>query len=163
MVQWGDWKIQDEQQDPKQVSASDVSYRLLRHGLLVFLLGLGSGLALLAAPHWFKNPRLAVSSHLVGVTSGMFLICVGVLVPRIALPPRGWQRTLWMLLYGAYGNWAGTLLGAVLGTLAMAPVAGSSNPTPKWEEFAVATVLTTSGIAMIAACVILFRNIRREA
>ena len=161
MVQWGNWKIQDKT-GLQQVSPSDASYRLFRHGLLVFLLGLGSGLALLAAPQWFKNPRLAVSSHLVGVTSGMFLICVGVLVPRVALPPHGWQRTLWMLLYGAYGNWGGTFLGGVLGTLAMAPVAGSGGATPGWEEIAVGVLLTTSGIATIAACVILFRNVQRE-
>lgn len=144
------------------MNPSDVSYRLLRHGLIVFLLGLAAGLALLVMPTVFKNPRLALSSHLVGVTSGMFLICAGLLVNRIYLPPHGWKRTYWMLLYGAYGNWGGTLLGAIFGTFTLTNISAEGHSGATWQELAVGAVLATSGTATIVACILFFRGLVRE-
>jgi hydroxylaminobenzene mutase len=144
------------------LSPAEVSFRLLRHGLIVFLLGLTAGLTLLVFPTAFKNTRLALSSHLVGVTSGMFLICAGLLVNRIQLPAHGWKRTYWMLLYGAYGNWTGTLLGAIFGTFTLTTLTAEGHTGATWQELVVGGVLATSGTATIVACIIFYRELVRE-
>ena len=65
----------------------NASRRLLRHGLWVFLLGLGTGLVMVAGVPIFANPRLALAGHLVGVTNGMFLLLLGLVVEKVDLSP----------------------------------------------------------------------------
>ena len=59
--------------------------RLLRAGALLFLLALLVGLAV---PR-FTVPRLALSTHLLGIMQGTFLIAVGLLWPRLSLTRAG--------------------------------------------------------------------------
>jgi len=137
-----------------------VSQRLLQNGLFLFLLGLFSGLAMVLLPSGFKNPRLALSGHLVGVTSGMFLAIIGLLVSRVQLAPRMLTAAFWLSLYGAYGNWAATILGGVFGTRALTSIAGAGHSGEPWQETLVGGMLTTSGTCTIAACVIFFWGLR---
>ena len=58
--------------------------RLLRLGVLLFLLGLLTGFAIPA----LANPRMGLTSHLEGLMNGMFL-SLGLLWPRLALSPVG--------------------------------------------------------------------------
>ncbi len=132
----------------------DAIRRLLRHGLVVFLLGLGTGLVMIVSIRVFKNPRLALASHLVGVTTGMFLLIFGFVVERIEMSPRALVVTFWSALYGAYGNWAGTTFGAVFGTRAMTAIAGAGYAGDPWQEAVVVILLATSGIATTVACVL---------
>ena len=78
-------------------------------GLVLFLLGLVTGLAIPAS----KNPRMGLASHLQGMTNGPFLIVVGLLWPYLHLP-RMWQVVaVELLAYGTYANWLATQLAAI--------------------------------------------------
>ena len=57
--------------------------RLLRLGVLLFLLGLLTGFAIPA----LTNPRMGLTSHLEALMNGMFLVLLGLLWPRLALSP----------------------------------------------------------------------------
>ena len=91
--------------------------QLLMHGLIVFLLGLVAGLAILGPPGMFKSPRLVLSSHLVGVTGGMFVVIAGLMLDHLRLSARESAVLFWLAAYGAYGNWGGSFLGGVFGRL----------------------------------------------
>lgn len=52
-----------------------VSRKLIRYGILLFLLGLLTGFAMPA----FENSRMGLSSHLEGVMNGMFLVLLGLI------------------------------------------------------------------------------------
>lgn len=134
----------------------DASRRLLRHGLIVFLLGLATGLAMIIGVDLFENPRLALAGHLVGVTTGMFLLLLGLMVDKVEMSARALTVTCWSALYGAYGNWAGTVFGAIFGTRTMTAVAGAGHAGLPWQETTVGVVLTTSGATMVVACVLVF-------
>jgi hydroxylaminobenzene mutase len=141
----------------------DLSRRLLWHGLVVFLLGLVSGLAILMAVHIFTNPRLALSSHVIGVTTGMFLMLNGLFLDRLRLSDRAVRATFWMNLYGAYGNWGGTVLAAVFGTQTLTTVTGNGSSGAAWQEMLVGVLLTTSGTGTMIACGIFLWGLRPPA
>ena len=132
----------------------DASCGLLRHGLIVFLLGLATGLAMLVRVDLFTNPRLALAGHLVGVTTGMFLLLLGLMVDKVEMSARTLGLGFWSALYGAYGNWAGTVFGAIFGTRAMTAVAGAGYAGLPWQEVTVSVLLITSGGTMVVACVL---------
>jgi hydroxylaminobenzene mutase len=145
------------------MSKLDVSRGLLRHGLIVFLLGLATGLPMISGVDVFKNPRLGLSGHLVGVTTGMFLLLLGLVVERVEMSTRAFTVAFWSALYGAYGNWVGTVFGAVCGTRAMTAIAGAGHEGLPWQEATVSVVLTTSGVTMIMACVMILMRLGKAS
>lgn len=140
--------------------SDDFSRRLLWHGVFVFLLGLLSGLAMLGGNGIYQNLRLALSSHLVGVTTGMFLLIAGLMWHRLQLTAPMAAAGFWSALYGAYGNWIATFLGAVMGTGSMTAIAATGYQAAPWQESLVATLLATSGTCALAACVIFLWGLR---
>jgi hydroxylaminobenzene mutase len=136
--------------------------RFLIHGLIVFLLGLVAGLAILGPPGMFKSPRLALSSHLVGVTGGMFVVIAGLMLDHVRLSARESAVLFWLATYGAYGNWGGSFLAGVFGTQTMTTIAssGAAVTSPAWQEVLVGVTLTTSGTATLAACLLLLWGLR---
>jgi hydroxylaminobenzene mutase len=133
---------------------------MLRHGLVVFLLGLLTGLVMTRPFDIFMNPRLALASHLVGITGGMFLVIAGLLADRVRLAVRLLAVTSWPALYGAYGNWFGTSLGAIFGTRTLTVVTAEGHSGTAWQEMTVGVVLFSSGIATLVASVILLAGLR---
>jgi (hydroxyamino)benzene mutase len=85
-----------------------ISRRLLSLGVLLLLLGLVSGLLIPI----LANPRMGLSSHVEGVMSGMLLILMGIIWPKLCLGDRSMKITSLLLIYGAYANWANPLLAA---------------------------------------------------
>lgn len=85
-----------------------ISRRLLSLGVLLLLFGLLSGLLIPI----LANPRMGLSSHVEGVMSGMLLILMGIIWPRLRLGDRAMKVTSLLLIYGAYANWANLLLAA---------------------------------------------------
>src|SRR5689334_17009581 len=102
-------------QTPDNGQPDAISRRLWWHGLVVFLLGLISGVLALSATPVFNSPRMALSSHLVGITTGMFVLITGLLVNRLRLSPRQLHVLFFTSIYGAYGNWLGSILLALFG------------------------------------------------
>src|SRR5713226_9196691 len=94
------------------MTPQDAKQLLIRHGMLVFLLGLLTGTVV----PWLTNPRMGVAAHVGGVMSGMFLILVGLLWEQIKLSLRAEKAAFWLFLYAAYARWLAQLLAAWFGT-----------------------------------------------
>ncbi|MBI3791002.1 MAG: hydrogenase [Gemmatimonadetes bacterium] len=130
--------------------------RLLWHGAALFLLGLLTGFVESA----LRNPRMGLAAHLEGVMNGTFLLAVGAAWPHVRLAPGRAAAAFWLLLYGAYVNWAITLLAAVLGTTAMTPLTGQGFGAAPWAEQLVTVGFGSVGVAMVAATVLLLIGLR---
>jgi hydroxylaminobenzene mutase len=77
---------------------------------------------------------MALSAHLEGVMNGTFLIAVGAGWGHVELPPRVEKAARWTALYGAYGNWLFTTVGAALGTAAANPIPSQGHHGKTWQE-----------------------------
>lgn len=104
--------------------------RLVRHGFMLFLLGLLTGVAV----YRLENPRMGVTAHLEGVTNGMFLVILGLAWTRLAsLSSRTQAVIFWTALIGAYSNWAVPLFSAIVGA-GFPPLAGAGFTTEPWQQ-----------------------------
>ena len=134
----------------------DRGRRLLWHGMLLFVLGLLTGLV----QQQFKNPRMGLSAHLEGLMNGTFLLALGAAWPQVRLSPRASSAAYWTVLAGTYGNWAVTTLAAVLGTVAMTPIAGAGHGGQGWQETAATIGFVSIGIAILVASILLLLGFR---
>ena|SRR5215471_4065315 len=132
--------------------------RLLWHGMLLFLIGLLTGLA----QQHFTNIRMALAAHLEGVMNGTFLLAVGAVWNEVGLSSRALTVTYWVLLGGTYGNWAATTVAAILGTAALSPVTGAGHSAAQWQEALVTAGFVSIGLAIISASVLLLWGLRRK-
>lgn len=125
---------------------------LFKLGLILFLIGLLTGLAVPAT----KNPRMALSSHLEAVLNGMFVVLVGLLWPHVDLP-RAWGLTAVVLIvYAGYANWLATLLAAAWGAgRKLAPIATADHQASAAKEGIVGFLLVSLALAIIAGVGIL--------
>jgi hydroxylaminobenzene mutase len=123
--------------------------RLLRWGMVLFFLGLVTGLL---GPK-LANPRMGLSSHLEGIMNGMFLVLLGVVWPRLRLSRRSSAVVFWLALYGTFVNWATTLFAAFLGAgAAMMPIAAPGRTGTTLEELLIGVGLVSLSIAMLSCC-----------
>ena len=133
--------------------------RLLQFGVALFLLGLVTGLAVSQT----ANPRMALASHIEAVMNGTFLIALGLLWPKLVLPPRQLAAAFWLVIYGTFANWAATLLAAVWAAgNEMMPQAARGRAGTQMQEMLINTLLITLAIAMITACVLILAGLRRQ-
>lgn len=104
-------------------------HRLLFHGFLLFLLGLGTGLV----AYRLENPRMGVSAHMEAILNGLFLVGLGLAWSRLALSNRLRTVCFWAALIGAYANWAIVFFSAVVG--ASQPIlVGAGHAAEPWQE-----------------------------
>jgi hydroxylaminobenzene mutase len=142
----------------KTVSSRDArAGRLLQAGMLLFLLGLLTGLAMPV----FENPRMGLASHLQGVLNGMFLLGLGLIWPRVALGARTGGITLWLALYGGFANWLATLLAALWGAGTLMPIAAGGHQGNALQETLISGLLLSLSVAMVAVCVLVLWGLRR--
>jgi len=133
------------------------AHRLLQAGILLFLLGLITGLF----SGMLANPRMGLTSHLEGVMNGPFLVILGFLWPRLQLGVRTLTAAFWMALYGTYANWATTLYGAAAGAgEKMAPITGKGFTGTGFEEGVVAFGFISLAIAIIPLCFVVLWGLR---
>jgi hydroxylaminobenzene mutase len=135
------------------------SRRLGFHGVLLFLLGLVTGLAI----QRFENPRMGLAAHLEGLMNGTFLLALGAAWHRVRLTPRLAAAGFGIALYGAYANWAATTIAAVFGTAAMTPLASGVHRGQGWQELLVAFGFGSVAVAMLAASAIILWGLRGRA
>ena len=74
---------------------------------------------------WMEIPRLALAAHLAGLMGGLLLIAIGVVWPHFHLTQFQQKVMVGGWTYVCYANWGGTLLGAILGTGRITPIASS--------------------------------------
>lgn len=132
--------------------------RLMWHGILLFLLGLLTGLV----QNELKNPRMGLAAHLEGLMNGTFLLALGAAWKEVRLSERAARAAYGTALFGAYANWAVSLVAATLGTSAMTPIAGAGFNADAWQERLVAGGFIAVGVAMLVASSILLVGFRNE-
>jgi len=124
--------------------------------MFLFVLGLVTG----TQERRFKNMRMALSAHLEGVMNGTFLIAMGAGWSQVELPAPVERAARWTALYGTYGNWLFTTVGAALGTAAANPILSQGHHGKPWQERIVLfgfrsmryAVLMSVGLILIGLC-----------
>lgn len=124
--------------------------RLMQLGILLFLLGLLTGLA---GPK-LKNPRMGLASHLQGVMNGMFLVILGLIWPRLVLSHAWLAASFWLIMYAAFANWLATLLAAAWGAGTLMPIAAATHTTTPGKERVIGFLLVSLALSAIAGCAI---------
>lgn len=137
----------------------DERRRLFWHGMLLFLLGLLTGLV----EARFSNVRMGLAAHLEGLMNGTFLLAVGAAWTAVRLGDRTRALAYRALLYGTYANWFFTTLAAVWGTAAMSPVTAAGHQAPPWQEGLVTFGFISVGVAILLASGLLLWGLRRSA
>src|SRR4051794_21297157 len=89
--------------------------RLMWHGMLLFLLGLITGLL----EQRFTNVRMGLSAHLERVMNGILLLALGAAWNEVRLPHAVKVTAYCAALYGTYVNWLVTSIAAAFGTAAI--------------------------------------------
>jgi (hydroxyamino)benzene mutase len=132
------------------------SRRLLSHGVLLFLLGLMSGFVI----PFMVNRRMGLSDHLIGTLGGTFLGVLGLMWSHLRLSKGLLKTTFWLALYGSYANWFTTLLAALWGTHANAPVTGVQFHAQPWQELIAAFGFNSLAVARVIVCLLLLYGLR---
>jgi hydroxylaminobenzene mutase len=133
--------------------------RLMFHGMLLFLLGLLTGLVV----PLLANPRMGVTAHLEGLLNGTFLAVLGLVWAHLRVPPRAARAAFWLVLYGAYANWASTSLAALWGTGSLTPIAAPGRSGEPWQEAIVTFGLLSLTVAILPALAIVVTGLRGRA
>ena len=133
--------------------------RLLRYGIVLFLLGLATGRLVES----LALPRMGLSSHLQGVMNGTFLIVLGLVWPHLRLHALLLRAAYWLALAGTYLNWAVTLAAAALGAggTTMPLAAGGHLGTPD-QELTLLVGLRALNVAMFASGFLVLWGLRGE-
>ncbi len=138
----------------------DARRRLIRHGILLFVLGLLAGLLLSLFAAAFTTPRLGLAAPLEGVLNGTFLVALGLAWGEVGLSPRAGRAAFRFALYGTYANFGATFLAAVFGTSGLTPMAGAGHSGASWQEGLVSAGLVTSGAAILVAALMVLWGLR---
>jgi hydroxylaminobenzene mutase len=134
-----------------------LSRKLIRYGLLLFLLGLLTGFLIPV----LQNPRMGLSSHLEGTLNGMLLILFGLIWPKLNLPDRLLKWGYGLALYGTFINWFTTLLAAIWGAGSeMMPISGGELQGSSIQEIIIKFGLISLSIAIVTVSVLLLWGMR---
>jgi hydroxylaminobenzene mutase len=145
--------------DPS-VGFSRQGHRLLQGGVLLFLLALLVGLGV---PR-FAVPRLGLSTHLLGITQGVFLMVIGLLWPRLALSTVLSRVACGLALYGCFAAWSANLLAATWGSgSSLLPMAAGPARGSALQEAVIGVGLRTAALSLIAATVLVLWGLRASA
>ena len=131
---------------------------LMRHGMFLFLIGLVTGLN----ERRFTNMRMALSAHLEGVMNGTFLIALGAIWGHIEFPPRVEKAARLSALYGTYGNWLFTTLGAAMGTAAANPILSQGHHGKPWQERVAGAGFRSIAYSILVAVVLILWGLGRR-
>lgn len=132
-------------------------HRLLQAGGLLFLLGLLAGLAV---PK-FTVPRLGLSTHLLGIVQGIFLIAVGLLWPKLRFTRPASRIGHVLAIYGCLAAWTANFLGAVWGAgTTMVPMAAGGARGSALQEGAIRVLLMSAALALITVAVLVLWGLR---
>ena len=128
------------------------------YGVLLFLLSMVEGIAVQS----LMNPRMALSAHVGGAMSGMFLLLLGLAWPALKLGSRTETITFWSAIGGFYVSSAGLVVAAAVGTQRSTPLNGFvGGASPFWEAI-VNLLLSAGGGAVLLACLLVLWGLRRR-
>lgn len=121
--------------------------KIIRHGFILILLALISGLFIPA----MTIPRLGLSSHTIGIVSGVLLISIGAIWQQFSLSDKQLKWLYFSWLYSSYVNWLGCLTGAILGAGKSTPIAASGKIGLETGENIVAFMLVSVALLSFIA------------
>ena len=128
--------------------------------MLLFLLALLVGLAV---PR-FAVPRLGLSTHLLGIMQGTFLLVAGLLWPKLKLTRVLSRVGSYLAVYGCVAAWTANLLGALWGAgNSMMPIAAGQARGSVLQEGIIATGLVTSAVSLIAVAILILWGLRASS
>jgi (hydroxyamino)benzene mutase len=133
-----------------------ISRKLKKLGMLLFLLGLITGFAMTN----LKNPRMGLAAHLEGVMNGTFLVVAGLIWNDLNITETLKKVTCWTLIYGTFVNWFVTLLAAILGTSKMTPITGQGYIGTMLHENIVTAGFISVGLTMVFSLVVMVYGLR---
>jgi hydroxylaminobenzene mutase len=134
-------------------------HRLLQVGGLLFLLGLLVGLAV---PK-FTAPRLGLSTHLLGIMQGTFLLVGGLLWPKLMFTRWVSRIGHGLAIYGCLAAWTANLLGAVWGAgNSMLPIAAGAARGSSLQEATIRVLLMSAALSLIAVAFLILWGLRHR-
>lgn len=132
-------------------------HRLLQVGGLLLLLGLVVGLGVPG----FTVPRLALSTHLLGIMQGTFLMVGGLLWPKLRFTRSASRIGHGLAIYGCLAAWAANLLGAVWGAgNSMLPMAAGGARGSSFQEGAIRVLLVSAALSLITVAILILWGLR---
>jgi hydroxylaminobenzene mutase len=135
-------------------------HRLLQVGGLLFFLGLLVGLAV---PR-FTVPRLGLSTHLLGIAQGTFLLVAGLLWPKLRVTPSASRIGHVLAIYGCLAAWTANLLGAIWGAgNTMLPLAAGAARGSSLQEGAIRVLLMSAALSLVTVAVLILWGLRTPA
>lgn len=136
---------------------TEYSRKLIRYGILLFLLGLITGFLI----PLLQNPRMGLSSHLEATMNGMLLIIFGLIWPKLNLTSKLSKICFSLTIFGTFTNWLTTLLSSIWGAGSeMMPIAGGNLKGALWQEIIIKIGLISLSISMLSVCLILLWGLR---
>jgi hydroxylaminobenzene mutase len=130
----------------------------MQQGFVLILLALVTGLFV----QLLANPRLGLASHIVGITGGLVLIVFGAVASAFQLSARASAVMMWCWVYAAYGNWFGSLVGAITGASRLTPIAGAATRGSALAEGVVEFILKSLAVAAIVGTSLAIAGLRRR-
>lgn len=105
---------------------------------------------------------MGLSSHLEGVTNGMFLAILGLIWHKLELSEKWLKITFWLSIYGTFANWFGILFAGVFNAGKLLNVAAKGQEGSPAEEVIVNFLLFSLSTAMIIICITVMIGLRRN-
>jgi hydroxylaminobenzene mutase len=129
-------------------------HRLLQLGVALFLF---SALVGFAIPY-FAIPRLGLSVHTLSALSGVILIALGLLWPRLSLGVTASWIAFWLFVYSDFATLTGYVMAGLWGAgNSIIPLAAGSARGTAFQEGAISVVLYSAAApALISLALILW-------
>ncbi len=137
----------------KSISLNNEARQILFHGGIMTLLSLLSGFTTFFA----LAPRIALSSHTVGLLQGAMLIAIAGAWHLLNASPKTLKILKYTLLVGFYANWISTQLSALWSAGSSTyPINGKEMPAgaAPWQDMTVTVLGFLSVLILVSAVVI---------
>lgn len=132
-------------------------HRLIQVGLFLFLLSLLVGIFV---PR-FAVPRLGLSTHLLGLMQGTFLMVIGVVWPRLRASATASRIAVFLAVYGCFAAWIANLSAAIIGAgNTLLPIAAGHARGSALQEGLIAVALRSAAVSLIALAILVLWGLR---
>ncbi len=132
-------------------------HRLIQIGCLLFLVALLVGIMVPS----FAVPRLGLSTHLLGITQGIFLMVIGLVWPRLRVTRAIGRTGMFLTVYGCFAPWTANLLAAMVGAgNSLLPLAAGEARGSSLQEGIIAILLRSGAVSLIAALLVILWGLR---
>ena len=132
-------------------------HRLLQIGVALFLF---TSLEGFAVPH-FAVPSLGRSVHTLSAFSGIVLLTLGLLWPRLNLGAAASRIAFWLFIYSAFATLAGFVMAAVWGAgNSIIPLAAGTARGTDFQEAAINVVMYSAAPGVLISLALILWGLR---